>query len=82
MHDNDKPICSAEQTAWVELVDAMRQHLVKMARKPKLTPNQFGALTTLTSEVMNLHLFASTFDLTMKAQANKMDRRGENRWTG
>jgi hypothetical protein len=75
MHDNDKSCCSADQQAWIDVVDGMRNHLCKMLKKSKMSVPMFGALTELTCNVMHLHVFANSFDESCQAQKEQQKKR-------
>lgn len=63
MHDNDIPCCSAEQTAWLNVVDALRRHIIKNTnKKPGLDVKILSELVDISSQVMQLHVWANSFD--------------------
>ena len=63
MHDNDSPICSTSQSMWVEVCDKFRRHIIKnMSKKPGLDLKTLGGLIELSSQVMQLEVWANAFD--------------------
>lgn len=76
MHDDNTPCISAEQTAWIDLVNALRSHIVKCTdKKSKISLNMLGGLVELTSFAMQLHILASSFDEACESNKAKHKRR-------
>ncbi len=79
MHDNDTPCCSAEQSAWIDLVKGFRSHIVRSVdKKARLSLNVLSGFAELTSHLMYLHILANSFDDKCEAMKAKQRKKAQS----
>lgn len=65
-------VASADQQAWVELVDGLRQHIRRYLEKPNLSPEEIGLLDQKITEVSRTHVMILNFDAEVAAMGAKL----------
>lgn len=71
--DNDDPECSAEQTAWTEIAEAIRIQLLKMAADmPAMDPDELKTFIDACDNAQWFEHKSRTFDKRLQDERKKL----------